>query len=347
MVRRSASGVEAAPGPSERREGSRALPPRRRRRSFGEDAVMADKPESSRARHVAAAGALLLAAGAVVATTVPALGPASSTRSSAASGGDAAPAPTGRRVVATSDGSVTTRARSRRARARVAVPPRRRIASARRFLAARAGQTAFAVVDSRGRLTGLRSDEQFSSASVVKAMLLVARLDALDRAGTAPGAGERALLGAMVRRSDNRAADAIYARVGDAGLMRLARRARMRRFGAVGYWANARVTPADQARFFLRLDPLLPRRQRAYGRGLLSGVVAEQSWGIPRAGRPRWRVFFKGGWRPEAGGYLVHQAARLERGERVVAVAVMTRANPSHYYGTETVRGVALRLLRG
>ena len=151
----------------------------------------------------------------------------------------------------------------------------------------------------------------------------------------------------MVRRSDNKAATAIYARVGDAGLLRLARRARMRRFSVAGYWANARVTAADQARFFLRLNSLLPARHRSYARGLLAGVVAEQSWGIPRAARPRWRAFFKGGWRPEPAGYLAHQVARLERGDRVVVIAVMTRANPSHRYGTETIRGVALRLLRG
>ena len=177
-------------------------------------------------------------------------------------------------------------------------------------------------------------------------MLLVAHLDALARAGASLAQGDRALLALMVRRSDNKAATAIYARVGDAGLMRLARRARMRRFSVAGYWANARITAADQARFFLRLDSLLPPRHRAYGRSLLAGVVAEQSWGIPRAARPRWRVFFKGGWRPEPAGYLVHQVARLEGDDRVVVIAVMTRANPSHRYGTETVRGVALRLLR-
>ena len=296
---------------------------------------MADKPDSSRARRVAGAGALVLAAVAVVATTVPALDPSPRAGSRTAS-----------EPRASLDGRFATLAPTRRARAEGAVPSRRRIASARRFLARRAGQTAFAVIDTRGRLTGLRSDEQFGSASVVKAMLLVAHLDALARARTPLGAGDRALLAPMVRRSDNKTATAIYARVGDAGLLRLARRARMRRFTVAGYWANTRITAADQARFFLRLDSLLPARHRAYARGLLAGVVAEQSWGVPRAARPRWRVFFKGGWRPEPGGNLVHQVARLERGDRAVVIAVMTRANPSHGYGTETIRGVALRLLR-
>ena len=234
----------------------------------------------------------------------------------------------------------------KRRRRPAAVPSQRRIRAARAYLGDRAGSTAFAVVDTRGRLSGLRSDTQFGSASVVKAMLLVARLDALARSQTPLSTGERALLAPMVRRSDNSAATAIYGRVGDAGLRRLARRARMRRFAVSGYWANARITAADQTRFFIRLDRLLPRRHRAYGRELLGGIVSEQRWGIPRGAPRGWRVFFKGGWRPEARGNLVHQAARLERGERVLAVAVLTTGNPSHGYGTETIRGVTARLLR-
>ena len=53
------------------------------------------------------------------------------------------------------------------------------IASAASFLAGRAGRTSFAVVDSTGRLTGLRTRERFETASVVKVMLLMAYLQML------------------------------------------------------------------------------------------------------------------------------------------------------------------------
>ena len=41
----------------------------------------------------------------------------------------------------------------------------------------------------------------------------------------------------------------------------------------------------------------------------------------------------------------MHQAALLERGSRKVAVAVLTRQNPSETYGHDTIRGIAKRLL--
>jgi hypothetical protein len=79
---------------------------------------------------------------------------------------------------------------------------------------------------------------------------------------------------------------------------------------------------------------------------VLRTVVPEQSWGIPAAARPRgWRTLHKGGWRPGPAGALIHQAARLERGGRPVAIAVLTDGNPGAQYGAETVRGVARRLL--
>lgn len=224
-------------------------------------------------------------------------------------------------------------------------PPAANIASARRFAGGRRGRVTFALVDTHRRLRGQRPNARFVSASVVKAMLLVAYLDQLDRRGRPLTAGGRALLGPMIRRSSNRAATAVYRAVGDPGLRRLARRARMKDFLAGGFWTRARFSAADQARFFFRLDRLLPEAHRPYARGLLSEVVPRQSWGIPRAGRPAWQVFFKGGWRRTRSGRLVHQAALLEDGVRRLAIAVLSDGNPSHAYGVATVRGVAARLL--
>jgi hypothetical protein len=217
-----------------------------------------------------------------------------------------------------------------------------RVAAARRFLARRRGVTAFAILDTQGRLHGAHVHRRFVTASVVKAMLLVAYL----RSHRVLRPSALRLLRPMIHVSDNRAATAVYHRAGgDPALRRLARAAGMTDFSVHGFWANARLSPADQARLFFEMDGLVPRRHRGYARLLLSHIARAQSWGIPRVARSRWHVYFKGGWRRTGRGQLVHQVARLERGRRRIAVAVMTDGDPSMAYGIRTISGVAARLL--
>ena len=227
-----------------------------------------------------------------------------------------------------------------------AVPARPAVRAARRWLARRAGTNSMALIDSRGHAYGLAPRRAYVSASVTKAMLLVAylrRMGAQDLTGA-----DRAVLGPMITRSDNDQADVVYDRVGDAGLVALAARAGMRDFSAAGYWGSARITAADQARFFRRLLRLVPSRHRAYARGLLGSVVRWQDWGFSHhAERAGFRAFFKGGWRGTGSGRLVHEAAMFERGTTRVALAVLTDGSPSHEYGTATLRGVARRLFPG
>jgi Protein of unknown function (DUF3152) len=106
------------------------------------------------------------------------------------------------------------------------------------------------------------------------------------------------------------------------------------------------VTAAGQARFRARLERLVPRPRRAYARLLLSPMLAWQEWGTPEVSRARgWQTDATGGWRASAGGQLVHQIARLERGGTALTIAVRSDGNPSQAYGRETVRGIAARLL--
>jgi len=222
-------------------------------------------------------------------------------------------------------------------------PARSRVAAARRFVARRAGSASFALVDSRGRVYGWAPRRAYVSASVTKAMMLVAYLRHIGR--RAPTASERALLDPMIQSSDNDRADSVYARLGDAGLLRVAARAHMRHFRAGGYWASASITAIDQARFFLKIDRLVPRRNRGYARRLLSSIVAAQRWGFSRyAQRAGFRTFFKGGWRGTASGRLVHEAALFEQHGVRFAMAVLTDGSPTHEYGTATLRGVAWRI---
>jgi hypothetical protein len=230
-------------------------------------------------------------------------------------------------------------------RRRPVYPSAMRVGRARRFIATRAGRKAFAVVDNGGRLMGLRVHSRFHTASVVKSMLLVAYLRKLAREHRSLDRGGRALLYPMIHSSDNEAASAVLAIVGERALDRVARDAHMRDYEpGGGTWGFTQVSAADLARFFYRQDALIPHRFDGYARWLLSTIEAGQSWGIPAVARPEFYVYFKGGWLPEVEG-LVNQAARLERPGIRFSLAVLSTHDPSMRYGEQTIEGVARRLL--
>jgi hypothetical protein len=219
------------------------------------------------------------------------------------------------------------------------------VARATRYLAGRAGTTAFAVIDDGGKLSGAHLHRRFHSASVVKSMLLVAYLRMVAKEHRRLDDADRGLLYPMIHSSDNEAASAVLRAVGEQRLDQVATAAQMHDYEAGGAtWGFTEVSAADLARFFYRLGSIIPPRFLAYARWLLSTIEPSESWGIPAVARPRFHVFFKGGWLPEIEG-LVNQVARLERGRRELSIAVLTRDDPSMRYGEETIEGVTARLL--
>ena len=216
--------------------------------------------------------------------------------------------------------------------------------TARLWLATRAGYLALAVIHSSGRLCAWHADRMFISGSVTKAMLLVQYL----RTHPSIGPSMRRVLATMVEVSDNDCADIVYAAVGgDAALKRVASLARMRNFVADrGYWGYSYINAADQARFFMYMDRLIPKPHRTFAHEILSHVVSCQSYGIPAVARPYWSVYYKGGWRSGLhGGRLIHQVARLQHGTTVFAVAILTDGSPTEAYAIATIEGVSRRLL--
>lgn len=222
-----------------------------------------------------------------------------------------------------------------------AFPDAEAVAAALAWAKTRSGTPGVAIVASDGRIRGLRLTQQYASYSLSKAMMLVAYL----RAHGSVSDTMRATLGRMIQHSDNAAANAVYAEMGGAaGLARLAKTVGMERFSPGGGWISARVTPADQARFFFDMEKYIPKKHRALARELLSGITSRQRWGIVAAAGPLgWKVYFKGGW--SVGNVHMTQAARLERGERTFALAVLTTGNPNWTYGFGTLKGVTGILL--
>jgi hypothetical protein len=220
-----------------------------------------------------------------------------------------------------------------------------RKAAAVRFVETRAGVESFAFVDDRGKLHGYRAWRVVPSASMLKAMLLVAYLNRQSVRRRALTDSDRSLLAPMIRWSDNGTATRVLSIVGPAAMYRLADRANMLHFCLRSPWGLSEMTARDQARFFYRIRSFVPVRHRTYALNLLSSIVPSQRWGIPPVKPPRWSIHFKGGWGSGTGA-VTHQGALLRRDRWRIALAVFTTSNPSHLYGTATIRGVASRFLR-
>jgi beta-lactamase class A len=220
------------------------------------------------------------------------------------------------------------------------------IADARAFARGRRGQVAFAVRTECGAW-GRRQDASAPSASVLKAMLLVAYLQR-DAVRARPlGPTQKALLDPMIRRSDNVAATKIFTLIGPSALQRDAERWGMSAFHVSPLpWGASRITARDQARFWLHLDRRLPPRHRQYGLRLTRTIVPSQRWGVGQVAPRGWTLHFKGGW-GSGSGAVDHQVALLTRGDQRVSLAILTTAQGTHAYGKATLKGVARRLLRG
>lgn len=224
---------------------------------------------------------------------------------------------------------------------------RPQVLEAAAWAASRQGDVAFSVRTGAGAW-GRGETRTFASVSVLKPMLMVAFLRSAPVRERPLRRDERVLLTRMITRSDDPAASRLIGIVGVERLERLARRAGMRRFVPVTpIWGNSTITAADQSRFFARLPELLPARHRAYALALLAAIVPRQRWGIARVALPPgWLLRFKGGW-GSGSGAADHQVALLQRGDERIALAILTRGNPSHEYGKRTLEGIARRLLRG
>ncbi|HEX4483778.1 MAG TPA: serine hydrolase [Solirubrobacteraceae bacterium] len=210
----------------------------------------------------------------------------------------------------------------------------------------RAGEVSFAVRTEQ-RQWGWRVTRTVPSASVLKAMLLVAYLDDPRVRDRPLRASDRRLIDPMIERSDNEAATSVLGLVGPSGVDGVARRAHMREFSLdPTVWGLSRIDAADQARFFLHIDREVVRRHRAAAMHLLASVEPSQRWGIGRIRLPGWQLYFKGGWGAGTG-EVEHQVVLLRHGSVRVSLAVLITDSPSHEYAKQTLQGVFARLLRG
>lgn len=216
------------------------------------------------------------------------------------------------------------------------------------YAASRAGVVSFALLPPEGRERGLRRNAGWYSASLLKPVVLGAYLRQASVRGRALNSGERALLAAMIQASADPPANELVPQLGPPALEALGHRLGLSPFDVtLPIWGSSHITAQGYAQFFRALPDAIPSGHRLYARHLLRNVVASQRWGVGAVDSKGWDLLFKGGWRAGRGsGRIVNQAARLECGDRVLAAVVLTDHDPSHDYGTDTVRGVMRRLLQ-
>ena len=140
-----------------------------------------------------------------------------------------------------------------------------------------------------GLVCRLDSTAHFDSASVVKATILGSLVRRAQQQHRPLTRAERALAWAMITRSDNNAASALWAGLGRARLQHFLDLAGMTHtvLGPGGAWGLTRITAADETRLLwllLTANRVLGTSARDYALALMADVIPAQRWGVPGRG---------------------------------------------------------------
>ncbi|MEU7002086.1 serine hydrolase [Nonomuraea sp. NPDC046570] len=163
----------------------------------------------------------------------------------------------------------------------------------------------------------------------------------------------------MIRRSDNKAADRLWLRIGGApGFTKAARRYGLRHTsGVAGHcldlycWGITKTSADDQVRLMKALvsgKSPLREADRARVLDLMARVVDGQDWGISAAACEGDRVALKNGWlrRVSTGRWAVVSAGLIRARGHDYAIAVLTEGSVGVGQGVATVEGVVTRVMR-
>ncbi|MGQ5227286.1 serine hydrolase [Streptomyces sp. MN3] len=209
-----------------------------------------------------------------------------------------------------------------------------------------------AALDLAGGQTYASGEGVFVTASVVKVDILTALLLTARDAGRELTATERAHAEAMIVRSDNDAATALWQVVGRAaGLDAANARLGLTRTVADARWGLTRTTAADRVTLLRRIfapDAVVEEASRAYVRELTERVVPEQAWGVPALADPGTRWAVKNGWLPRdaTGLWVVNSTGCVTVSGRAYAVAVLSDGHASMADGVARVEEAARDAVR-
>jgi beta-lactamase class A len=204
-------------------------------------------------------------------------------------------------------------------------------------------------VDDPGKSLGcwLHSVRHFDSASVVKVTILGALLRKASDQHRYLTDAEDSQATAMITRSDNDAASALWSELGPRYIHHFLNLAGMKqtRLGADGYWGLTKITAHDEVvllRLLLHHNPVLDLASRRYALGLMTQVIAWQRWGVPAGAPARLTVHVKNGWMPLAPhGWRVNSIGCFTGHHGGYSIVVLTQNNPTLAYGIGTIQAIA------
>jgi beta-lactamase class A len=190
------------------------------------------------------------------------------------------------------------------------------------------------------------SGTHFSSASIVKAIILAALLRWHQQTGTPLSSWENDEATLMITQSDNDAATDLWDEVGMSRLQHFLDLAKMgqTRLGEDGYWGLTQVTAHDEMlllELLTRPNPVLAAASRAYQLGLMAQVISSQRWGTPAGAPSDVTVHVKNGWLPDGSGWHVNSIGAFTGDGRNYLIAVLTDENASEQEGIDTIQAVA------
>jgi beta-lactamase class A len=222
------------------------------------------------------------------------------------------------------------------------------------LLGARSSDVSAYGVDLRtGRTASFGQGSGMATASMVKLDILLTFLLQHQDGGTSPTAGETALATAMITRSDNAAASALWNAVGAGSGIAAANH----RFGLgaatvpgpSSYWGSTTTNAADQVRLMrlvLSANSPLSATSRSYALRLLRSVESDQRWGVSAAADTA-DVALKNGWLPrsvDGGRWVVTSVGAVTSQGDPLVLAVLTRSSSTMDAGITMVEDVAVVL---
>ena len=212
----------------------------------------------------------------------------------------------------------------------------------------RVSTVAVAVDDpGNGLVCWLNGSGHFDSASVVKVTILGALLRKAEDQHRYLTSNEAALATAMITRSDNNAASALWAELGRSYLQHFLNLALMRQtaLGPGGYWGLTQITAHNEVlllRLLLHPNSVLDTASRNYALNLMAHVIPSQRWGVPAGAPASLTVHVKNGWLPRAThGWRIHSIGCFTGRGGGYSIAVLTQDNASMAYGVATVEAIA------